>query len=47
MAVEAIRKTAAEPELLDTIVVESKLIEEDVIDLRKKGMWEKVYKQLV
>ncbi|MCZ7373245.1 MAG: hypothetical protein O8C60_06265 [Candidatus Methanoperedens sp.] len=50
IAEEAIRKTAAELELLDAIASESKLTEEDAIVLGrkvKKGMWEKVYKKLV
>ncbi len=50
IAEEAIRKTAAELELLDAIASESKLTEEDAIVLGrkvKKSMWEKVYKNLV
>jgi hypothetical protein len=50
IAEEAIRKTAAELELLDAIASESKLTEEDAIALGrkvKKGMWEKVYNKLV
>jgi hypothetical protein len=50
IAAEAIRKTAAELELLDAIARESKLTEDDAIALGrkvKKGMWEKVYKNLV
>ncbi len=50
IAAEAIRKTAAELELLDAIASESKLTEEDAIVLGKKvkkSMWEKVYKKLV
>lgn len=50
IAAEAIRKTAAELELLDAIASESKLTEEDAIVLGKKvkkSMWEKVYKNLV
>ncbi|MBU4373624.1 MAG: hypothetical protein KKD69_07200 [Euryarchaeota archaeon] len=43
IASEAIRKTAAELELLDAIAAESKLSEEDAIALGKKvkkGMWD-------
>ncbi len=50
IAAEAIRKAAAELELLDAIASESKLTEEDALILGKKvkkGMWEKVYKKLV
>ncbi len=50
IAAEAIRKTAAELELLDAIASESKLTEENAISLGKKvkkGMWEKVYEKLV
>ncbi len=50
IAADAIRKAAAELELLDAIASESKLTEEDAIILGrkiKKGMWEKVYKKLV
>ncbi len=50
IAAEAIRKTAAELELLDAIASESKLTEEDAIVLGKKvkkSIWEKVYKNLV
>jgi|GEM_PF-2998444 len=50
IAAEAIRKAAAELELLDAIASESKLREEDAIALGKKvkrGMWDKVYKRLV
>lgn len=50
IAQEAIRKTAAELELLDAIASESTLTEEDAIVLGrkvKKGMWENVYKKLV
>ena len=47
---EAIRKTAAELELLDAIASESNLSEEDAIALGRKvrkGMWDKMYKKLV
>lgn len=47
---EAIRKSAAELELLDAIASESKLTEEDAIALGrkiKKSIWERVYKKLV
>ena len=47
---EAIRKTAAELELLDAIALESNLSEEDAIALGRKirkEMWDKVYKKLV
>ena len=47
---EAIRKTAAELELLDAFTSESNLSEKDAIALGrkvKKGMWDKVYKKLV
>ncbi len=50
IAQDAIRKAAAELELLDAIASESTLTEEDAIVLGrkvKKGMWEKVYKKLV
>lgn len=50
IASEAIRKTAAEVELFDAIASESRLTEEDALVLGKKvkkGMWEKVYKNLV
>lgn len=50
IAAEAIRKSAAELELLDAIASESKLTEEGAIALGrkvKKGMWERVYKKLV
>ncbi len=50
IAEEAIRKTAAELEMLDAFASESKLTEEDAIAMGrkvKKGMWEKVYKKLV
>lgn len=50
IAAEAIRKTAAELELLDAIALESNLSEEDAIALGRKvrkGMWDKVYKKLV
>lgn len=50
IAAEAIRKSAAELELLDAIASESKLTEEDAIALGrtvKKGMWERLYKKLV
>jgi hypothetical protein len=50
IASEAIRKTAAELELFDAIASESRLTEEDALVLGKKvkkGMWEKVYKNLV
>jgi hypothetical protein len=49
IAGEAIRKTAAELELLDAIASESRLNEEDALVMGrkiKKGMWEKVYKKL-
>ncbi len=50
IAAEAIRKTIAELELLDSIASQSKLTEEDAIALGKKvkkGMWKKVYEKLV
>jgi hypothetical protein len=50
IASEAIRKTAAEVELFDAIASESRLTEEDALALGKKvrkGMWEKVYKNLI
>ncbi len=50
IASEAIRKTAAEVELFAAIASESRLTEEDALVLGKKvkkGMWEKVYKNLV
>jgi hypothetical protein len=50
IASEAIRKTAAELELFDAIAAESRLTEKDALVLGKKvkkGMWEKVYKNLV
>lgn len=50
IAGEAIQKTAAELELLDAIAAESRLTEKDALILGKKvkkGMWEKVYKNLV
>ncbi len=50
IAGEAIRKAAAELELLNAIASESKLTEEDAVKLGrklKKGMWERAYKKLV
>lgn len=50
IAGEAIRKAAAELELLNVIASESKLTEKDAIELGKKikkGMWERAYKKLV
>ncbi len=50
IAGDAIRKAAAELELLESIASESKLTEEDAMVLGKKvkkGMWEKVYRKLV
>lgn len=50
IAGEAIRKAAAELELLNVIASESKLTEKDAVELGrkvKKGMWERVYKKLV
>ena len=50
IAAEAIRKTAAELELLNAIASKSRLTEEDALVLGKKikrGMWEKVYKKLL
>jgi hypothetical protein len=50
IAGEAIRKTAAELELFDAIAAESRLTEMDALVLGKKvkkGIWEKVYKNLV
>ncbi|RMF90487.1 MAG: hypothetical protein D6733_03660 [Methanobacteriota archaeon] len=50
IAEEAIRKAAAEIELLNAIASESKLTEEDALKLGrkvKKGMWDRVYKKLV
>lgn len=50
IASEAIRKAAVELELLNVIASESKLTEEDAVELGrkiKKGMWERTYKKLV
>jgi hypothetical protein len=50
VASEAIRKVAAELELFNAVVSESKLVEEDSLELGrrvKRGMWERVYKKLV
>jgi len=50
IASEAIRKTAAELELLEAIAKDSRLTEEDAVLLGKKvkkGMWENVYEKLV
>ncbi len=50
IAGDAIRKAAAEIELLESIASGSTLTEEDAMVLGKKvkkGMWEKVYKKLV
>ncbi len=50
IAGNAIRKTAAELELLESIASESKLTEEDAMALGKKvkkSMWENIYRKLV
>ncbi len=50
IAGEAIREAAAELELLSAITSESRLTEEEAVELGRKvrkGMWEKVYKKLV
>lgn len=46
----AIREAAAELELLSAIASESKLTEEDAVELGKRvkrGMWTRVYKKLM